>query len=76
MSFLKKIFTLKNFGVLILAALLALSCMMIWRIHEYDAGSAEELQKYSMLVNKYKIEKTNLWGQAFDKVTKEKYTKA
>lgn len=52
-------------GVLFLSLLLILSGLFLWQISQFDIGSADEVKKYSMFLNKYKITRSSLWDNAF-----------
>lgn len=65
--------TWRVFGITVLLILLGLTFMMVWKVHSYDLKSAGESEKYSMFMNKYKIERSPQWSKAFDNLSQQKH---
>jgi hypothetical protein len=73
MRFFRKFLTLKVLAIIILLIFVGLTFMMVLKIHNYNLESAGESDKYSMFLNKYKIERSPQWNKAFDNLSLQKY---
>lgn len=60
------------FGVTILSLLLILSGFFLWQLYQFEIGSTDDVKKYSMFLNQYKITRLPLWSNTFESESKNR----